>query len=427
MTEVTQTMLLPGVHLTAVRTKKFKSCALGAEFLVPLSREEAAANALVPSVLRRGTAERPDMEALSAALDELYGGSVEPSVRRKGETQCVGFVASFLDDAYTPGGEAILEPAAALLGDLLLRPALEQGGFRPAYVEGERSNLIDRIRAQINDKRQYALNRVVAEMCAGEPFGVDKLGDEAHAAAITGEGLWARYRDLLEHAWIELYYCGSADLKRVKGALLSALDGLPAGGTRIRPAAPEKRPAPARPRLVEEALDVTQGKLTMGFRTGDIDVHSPAFPALMLCNALYGGTTTSKLFLNVREKRSLCYYASSQLEKLKGVMLISSGVEFDKVDEAKDEIFAQLKAVQAGEFEDWELEGARRSVVSALNTTLDAQGRLEDYWLGQAAAGLDEGPEALGARVERVTRQQVVEAAARLTPDTIYFLKGKEA
>ena len=147
----------------------------------------------------------------------------------------------------------------------------------------------------------------------------------------------------------------------------------------------------------------------------------------MLCNALYGGTTTSKLFLNVREKRSLCYYASSQLEKLKGVMLISSGVEFDKVDEAKDEIFAQLKAVQAGEFEDWELEGARRSVVSALNTTLDAQGRLEDYWLGQAAAGLDEGPEALGARVERVTRQQVVEAAQCLTPDTIYFLKGKEA
>lgn len=427
MTEVTQTMLLPGVHLTAVRTNKFKSCALGAEFLVPLSREEAAANALVPSVLRRGTVKCPDMEALSAALDELYGGSVEPSVRRKGETQCVGFVASFLDDAYTPGGEAILEPAAALLGDLLLRPVTGDGGFRPAYVEGEKLNLIDRIRAQINDKRQYALNRVVAEMCAGEPFGVDKLGDEAHAAAISGEGLWARYQALLKDAWIELYYCGSADLERVKGALLGALDGLPAGGKRIRPAAPAKRPAPAQPRLVEEALDVTQGKLTMGFRTGDVDVHSAGFPALMLCNAIYGGTTTSKLFLNVREKLSLCYYASSQLEKLKGVMLVSSGVEFDKVSEAKDEIFAQLSAIQAGEFEDSELEGARRSVVSALNTTLDAQGRLEDYWLGQAAAGLDEGPEALAARVERVTRQQVVEAAQALAPDTIYFLKGKEA
>ena len=320
MIEVTRTQLLPGVHLTAVQTQKFKSSVLGMQFLLPLAREQAALHALLPMVLRRGTAEHPDMESLSAVLDELYGGSLEPTVRKKGETQCVGFVGSFLDDAYT----------------------------------------LD----------------------------------------------------------------GSAPLERVRAAVQAIVDGLPAG-ERAPLARPEKGNAPAQPRRVEEALDVTQGKLAMGFRTC-IDAWDEDYPALMLLNAVYGGTTTSKLFLNVRERLSLCYYASSGLMKYKDVMLVSSGVEFSKVGQAQDEILAQLQACKDGGFTDDELEWARRSVVSTLMTTLDAQSRLEDYWLGQAAAGLTEAPDELAQRVERTTRAQVQAAAQKLTLDTVYFLKGKE-
>ncbi|MBS6215326.1 MAG: insulinase family protein [Clostridiales bacterium] len=426
MAELTRSELFPGVHLTAVHTEKFKSCVLGASFLVPLDRTTAACNALLPSVLRRGAEAHPDMESLSAALDELYGGSIEPVVRTRGEVQCVGFLGSFLDDAYTLDGSAILEKAAALLGELLLRPCTEQGVFRCDYTDRERQNLIDRIRAQVNDKRSYALLRLKREMCAGEPFGVDRLGDEASARAITPESLWARYQELLHTAPMELYYCGSARPERVADALRAALWQLPTGGARAPLPRPVAKEAPAQPRTVVESLDVTQGKLTMGLRTG-CAVWSGDYPALLLANAVFGGTTTSRLFLHVREKLSLCYYASSQLEKLKGVMLVSSGVEFDKVDQAREEILAQLAACQRGEFEDWELEGARRSVVSALHSAMDAQARLEDFWLGQAVAGLTEDPEALARRVENVTREQVAAAFSSLQLDTIYFLKGREA
>ena len=426
MAELTRSELFPGVHLTAVHTEKFKSCVLGASFLAPLDRTTAACNALVPSVLRRGTQEHPDMESLSAALDELYGGSIEPVVRTRGETQCVGFLGSFLDDAYTLDGSAILEKAAGLLGELLLRPCTEQGVFRRDYTDSERQNLIDRIRAQVNDKRSYALLRLKREMCAGEPFGVDRLGDESSAQAITPESLWARYQDLLRTAPMELYYCGSAKPERVADALRAALSQLPTDGVRTPLPRPAAKEAPAQPREVVESLDVTQGKLTMGLRTGST-VWSEDYPALLLANAIFGGTTTSRLFLHVREKLSLCYYASSQLEKLKGVMLVSSGVEFDKVGEARAEILSQLEACRKGAFEDWELEGARRSVVSALHSAMDAQARLEDFWLGQAVAGLTEDPEALARRVEEVTREQVVAAFSSLQLDTIYFLKGREA
>ena len=326
--KVTRIELQPGVWLTAVQTKKFKSSVLGAQFLTPLTAEDASRNALIPMVLRRGTAQHPDMESLSAALDELYGGSLEPMVRKKGETQCVGFVGSFLDDAYTLNKEQVLEPAAALLAELVGKPYTKDGAFCPDYTKQEKANLIDRIKAQVNDKRQYAQMRVVAEMCGEEPFGVDKLGSQEAVEAITPDSLWAGYQDLLKSARVELYYCGSADAERVQAAFGPLVDLLPEG-KRAELARPAKQKAPKKPRRVEEALDVTQGKLAMGFRT-NCDAWDERYPALMLVNAIYGGTTTSKLFMNVREKLSLCYYASSGLMKYKDVMLVSSGVSLTR-------------------------------------------------------------------------------------------------
>lgn len=427
MADVKRMELAPGVSLTAIQTNKFKSSVLAITLMAPMEKQTAAVQALVPYVLRRGTQRYPDMNALAGALDELYGGSIEPVVRKKGETQCVGFLGSFLDDAYTLNGEAILEQAAGLMGELLLHPYTENGGFCKGYVEGERANLTDRIRAQINDKRQYSVQKLIRVMCDGEAYGIDRFGDEESAAAITPEGLWEAYRKLLSESRVEAYYCGSASLERVRSALERALEGLPVNADRtFLSCEVVTTPKQDGPRLVEEAMDVTQGKLALGFRTGGANIWSEDYPALLVFNAIYGGTTTSKLFMNVREKLSLCYFASSMLEKTKGVMLVSSGIEFDKYEQAKAEILAQLDLCRQGEIEDWELTGAIRSIVSALQTTLDSQGRLEDFWLGQIAAGQSEGPGALARRVEAVTKDQVAEMAGKVRLDTVYFLKGQE-
>ncbi|MGE4277145.1 MAG: M16 family metallopeptidase [Lawsonibacter sp.] len=426
MSQVNRRELFPGVWLRAVHTNKFKSAYLSVTLLAPLDPKTAAENALVPFVLRRGTAVHPDLESMSAALDEMYGGAIEPMVRKKGETQCVGFVAGFLDDAYALGGEKILESAAALLGEVLLNPFTEDGAFCADYTAGEKSNLLDRIKGQVNDKRAYATYRLSQLMCKEEAFGVDKLGDEAHVKAITPATLWQRYQDLLKNAAVELYYCGSAEIDRVEAALKSALAALPENQNRIIPDCEIRLSAGPEPQVIEEAMDVAQGKLAMGFRTGGVTCWEKDYPALVMCNAVFGGTTLSKLFLNVREKLSLCYYASSMVEKMKGLVLVSSGIEFDKYQTARDEILAQLDNIRSGRMEDWELEGARRTIISSHLATLDDQARQEDFWLGQAAAGLDTTIEELAAQIEPVTRDQVAQAAGMLQLDTIYFLKGTE-
>ena len=235
MSEVKRRELFPGVWLRAVHTNQFKSAYLSVTLMAPLDGATAAENSLIPAVLRRGTRTHPDMESMSAALDELYGGAIEPVVRKKGETQCIGFVASFLDDAYTLEGDPILEPAAALLGELLLSPRTEGEGFLPDYVHQEQNNLIDRIRAQVNDKRRYASARLCQLMCREEAFGVDKLGDETSAASVTPDSLWQRYQALLNTAAVEVYYSGSAQSERVEAALRSALSALPANPNRVVP------------------------------------------------------------------------------------------------------------------------------------------------------------------------------------------------
>lgn len=425
--EVLRKELLPSVMLTAVQTDKFKSSCLSLSLLAPMDVQTVTGNALLPYVLRRGTVNHPDNRSVSLALDELCGGTMEARVRQQGEYQCVGFIGSFLDDVYSPDGSAILEPAAALMGEMLLHPVLENGEFRGAYVSGEGKNLADRIHAQINEKRQYSIMRLTELMCADEPYGLDKLGFADQALSMTAQQLWTRYQDLLATAPICLYYCGSASFERVENALRKALSGLPRESVAaIKRGCPEAI-VPEDVRYFTDTLDVTQGKLALGWRTGGVTLCSEDYPALLVLNSVYGGTTTSKLFMNVRERLSLCYFAGSMLDKLKGLMVVSSGIEFDQYERARDEIVAQFEACVKGDFTERELEAGRRAVISSLTACQDSQMRLEDYWMGQYAAGTDFAPEELTEMVGQVTAEQISDVAKKMKLDSVYFLKGREA
>ncbi|MFR7687266.1 EF-P 5-aminopentanol modification-associated protein YfmF [Evtepia gabavorous] len=328
MLPMTESVLAPGVILRAVQTKKFKTSMLSVTFLEPLTADHASLNALLPKVLRRGTQRHPDMESLSAALDDLYGGGIEPILRKKGEVQCIGFWGSFLDDAFVPQKTHILEEATALLGELVLAPAGGKEGFLPAYVESEKENLLQKIRSQVNDKLQYALSRLRTQMCQGEAYGLDKLGTEAQVQAITGEALYDRYREILETAPVCFYYCGSADADRVERAFRKAFAGLPNTQRHAVPKTKVQMEPEGPVRRFHDNLDVNQGKLILGFRTGGGFQDVSTVAKGLLFNAIFGGTTNSKLFLHVREKLSLCYFANSSLAQNKGLLQVYSGVEF---------------------------------------------------------------------------------------------------
>ena len=424
--EIFRKVLAENVEFLSVITDKFKTGVFSVSLVVPMEKDTVTANALIGDVLYRGCRRCPDIEAISLATDELYGASVGPSVRQRGESQCICFSASFIDDRYSLDGTAVLEPVLALVGELLLDPATENGIFREDYVKSEGANLADQIRARVNEKRGWSIFRLTQEMCADEPYALDKLGDASEAENMTAAALWERYQALLKEAKVVFYYGGAASPQRVEEAVRTSFSSLISDRDASLSCIVRDGPA-GEVREVTDHMDVTQGKMALGFRTGGITVDHPDYPALLVCNALYGATPNSKLFMNVREKLSLCYYAGSMLDKLKGLMVVSSGVEFEKFDVARKEILAQLDAVRQGIFSEEELLGAKRAVIAGLQTCLDSQGRLEDHWVTQMLSGSKEqGPGTLIEPVEQVTAGDVSRVAGMLRLDTIYYLMGKE-
>ena len=426
--EAVRREILPAVSLTHIRTDKFKTGCLSVNLLTQLDRETASMNALIPQVLRRGTARHPDMQSLNDALDLLYGAQLEPVTRTRGEIQLTGFCATFVEDRWLPEGSRVLEQICALMGELLLAPNTRGGLLLPAYVESEQDKLLEQIRGAVNDKRSYALRRLRELMCPYEAYAVDRLGDESSAENLDYKKLTRQYRTLLASSPVEIVCVSGADTDRLIGALTEALVTMPRGeidenlGTDIRMNAVEDHV-----RSFTEELEVTQGKLAVGFRLGDC-MEDPDEAVLRVLNAVYGGSVTSKLFTHVREELSLCYYASSSVNLQKGIMTVSSGIEFDRYDQVLGEIYAQLDAVRAGDITAQELDSAKKYVASGLVGVEDSALALEGFYLTNALEGMDCTPAELAAAVETVTADEVAEAAAGIEADAVYFLRGsKEA
>ncbi len=414
--------ILPGVHLTAVQTDKFKTGCFSINFLRPISHKEASANALIPSILLRGSEKYPDIRSITARLDELYGASMGTLNRKKGEVQMIGFFADYIEDELA--GAPVFEPVMEFVKEILLHPLVKNHAFDARIVAGELRNIRNAMEARINEKRSYAVLQMIRTMFEGESYSVPRLGDLEDLENLNEENLYAHYLDILANSQVELFYMGRKSSDEAAGVLKRMLADLPrgemaqVGTTVIRKADKVKE--------ITQAMDVTQGKLCMGLRTG-CTAHDAQYPALIVLNAVYGAGATSKLFLNVREQMSLCYYAGSSIDKFKGSMIISSGIEFDQYETARREILNQLDECRKGHITQEEFDSAKRYILSDLQIAADNPARLDEYYMGQIIEGLSDTFEDLAEKISRVQIKDVVEAANRISLDTVFFLKGVQA
>lgn len=409
--------------LTCLKTNKFKTGCLSVNLLTRLKKNRAAKNALIPYVLKQGTASHPDMESIMRLTDELYGASVTPIVRKKGEIQAIGFFADFAEDSFTPQAE-ITRRVIELTGELLLFPNTRGGLLLPGYTDVEKEKLSEQIRGRVNDKRAYSIQRLYEFMCAGEDYSTDKLGTVEELSSVNYRKLTSHYKSLLASSPIEIFYCGSSGPAEIENAVKYAFETLPRGDSERNIATDVRMSAGAdKPRVFSEEMDVSQGKLAVGFRLGGC-MKKPDPAKIRVFNSVYGGSVNSKLFMNVREKLSLCYFASSGTDIHKGIMTVSSGIDFDKYDAALSEILKQLDAVAEGNVTDEELKAAKKSVASDLRLICDSPAALEAFYFDSNLSGTEYGPFEAAALAEEVTSDQVVEIASGVVCDAVYFLKG---
>ncbi len=421
---LTRRELLPGVSLCCVQTDRFRTGTFSAGFLCPLERTDAAKNALLMNVLARGCRAYPDMFRLRAACQEAWGAALTPELRQYGEVISLGFGVSFPDDPWLPEEGRELERVIRLVGDLCLDPDTRGGLLRSDYVQSERRNLRNRIRAAVNDKGSYSLLRARSVMCADEDYGAFPLGREEDTEKISHLILTRHYQKLLASAPLRLFYCGSAPFERVKDAVLDSFQTLPGVSERRMPET-DIRDSAAVLRSETEYTDVAQGKLVLGCRLGG-RIAPQEQPVLDVFNRYFGASHTSRLFREVREKRSLCYSISSGYDAHKAVYHVRAGIAFHKLDEVMETVLMELDRCRGGEVDLQGLDAARRAAASAYLMTEDSGAALDAFYQSQELLESTAQPRELAALAMEVGPEEVCRMAQRVQPELAYFLRGPE-
>lgn len=420
----TRFTLADGVNLYIQPTEKFKTTTIYAYFHMPLEPVTVTYNALLPMVMARASADYPTTAALSRHFDDLYGASFGVDVLRRGEVHSIVFRLEVVNKQHIPGGEGLLKAGMETLASIITRPLVEGDGFKAEYVNQEKANLKQIIEGLINDKRRYAMVRCTQAMCEGEPFALYRMGRVEDLAEATPQSLLAHHHRVLSEAPVDIFVIGHVDVEETK-ALVTANLQFPGGATRRFPETSVKR-EPGRPvKDVVDRLDVNQGVLVIGFRTGTTLKDDLYFP-MLVANGILGGFSHSKLFQEVREKNSLAYFAYSAIETVKGTGFMYAGIEFENMEKAKEIMLEQLKAVQEGQIEDEEFETTISTLVNDMLSAADSPSAMADLAVDQVFSGQDRSIEDRVAAFEKVTKEQAAEAARHFTLDTIYFLNKTE-
>lgn len=418
---MTQTFsILPGITLRCVSDHRFKHGCMSIQLVRPMCRREAALNALLPAVLLRGSENCPDLRDITLRLDDLYGASVGALVRRVGDYQTTGFYSSFTEDRFAMEGDAILAPMVDFLKELLLQPLLENGLFCEEYVESEKKNLISTIESNLNDKRAYAMEQMIRAMCAGDTFGIPRLGEKEDVAEITVQALYDHYQRILKTSRVDVFYVGAAEPSQVA----KLVEGIFRDLDRSYEELPGQTPLqPARETDVTARMDINQGKLCMGFVT-PVTIRDEEFVAMQLLNVIFGGGMTSKLFTQIREKLSLCYAIGSGYHGSKGILTVSAGIDSGMDGTVRREVLSQLEACRSGDITAEEMTAAKEALRSSLQATHDSPGAIENYYASAALSGLRLSPSEYMRQVEETTLEQICAAARTLTLHSVYFLRG---
>lgn len=417
-------LLSKGVEGLFIKSNRFKTTLVSFNFFLPLKKETAASFALLPFILTSCSAKYPEFSKLNYKLSKLYGARLDASAEKYGDFQLLKMTVSVINDSYALDDDSLVKRASDLLLDLVFEPSVSEDAFLVNDVEREKRKAIEHIRGEYSEKRIYAKNRLIEEMYKGESYGVAKCGTVEEVEAITGESLYNSWKQMLKTAFVRVNVIGASIPAGLFDGISERFDKIERDNIpncKISAATDSSEKV----NIVTERQAVNQGKLVMGFSSemyGNDDCSLP----LLVMGDIFGGGPYSRLFSNVREKLSLCYYCSASSVRQKGLLMVQSGVNVANCDKAEKEILNQLEIVKKGEFTDFEFQSSIKSICDSLKTHSDSVGTLDMWYSLKVNNDVLYSPEDIALKVKEITREQVVAAAKGVKLHTVYKLMPKE-
>lgn len=408
-----------GINLHIINNDKFKTNLLAVFLTTPLNRENITKNALIPMILRRGSTHFPNMEEINNKLDEMYGASFDCGVDKMGDNQILKFYMESINNKFLPEQEDLLEESIEVLIDIIFNPLIEEQGFKSEYIESEKEKLKQIILGKKDNKAKYAYDRCIEEMYKNKPFGLYKFGYVEDLENINCKNLYEYYKKLISECKIDIFISGELE-EQVKNILLNN-DILKE--VKPREAIYNRKSEKAdknEEQKIEEHMEVSQGKLVIGMDIEKNDKESK-YSALVY-NAILGGTPTSKLFQNVREKANLAYVAGSNYIRHKNNVFIRCGIEIENYEKALEIIKLQIEDMKKGNFTDEDIKNAKTSILAMIKAIPEEQDSEIMYCFGQEISEQKMEYSEYENKVQVVTKQDIIDIANSVKINTIYFL-----
>ncbi|PUU94528.1 EF-P 5-aminopentanol modification-associated protein YfmF [Halanaerobium sp.] len=410
-------------NLHHLATDKFKTNLIQIYFMLPLKNEkEAAMNALIPSVLERGSKNYKDNQLIKTQLENLYGSNMSFNILKRGENQILRFSLEMVNEKFLTHKSNLTVDAFNLLNDIIFNPLTEAGKFNEKYFKQEKEILKQDILSLINDKYSFTVENCLSRMCKNEKYGIYKMGSVSVLDQISNQELFDHYQKILSQAKRSLFLVGNFKSSFVNDLFENT--ELQAGDDIFD----EQTEVVYRDKKIdfyEQELKVNQARLSIGFRTG-ITRKMPDYYSLLVFNSLIGGSTHSRLFQEIREKRSLAYYVSSSIETTKGLLLINSGINAENKEKVIELVKKEIAAVAAGDFSEEEFMRSKKSIINHLKQDLDSNKALSAHFLLSLVNNKEESINQTIKGVEAVNREDIIAVAEKLKMDTIYLLKSED-
>lgn len=413
-----------GVNLAFHGTGRFKTSVVSVNLICPLD-DKSSERALLCYLLARTNRSYPDMISMNRKLASLYGAVISPKVQKIGESQVLTLSLISVDDRFSLDGKAISEEGIRLLMDSIFSPDITTEGFKEENIEREKRLLIEKIESEKDEKRIYALNRMTEEMCRDEAYGIHKFGTKERIAELTGKDVFLEWKKILTTSPVQINAVGSFDKKMIEEITASYFNNLQRKKEDIIEVRTEFLTESYGSNTVTEKQKVKQGKLVIGMRAG-MTFDFDNYPAIRLMTAIFGGGTFSKLFMNVREKMSLCYYCAARLVASKGLITVESGIETENAEKALEAIRNELDEVRKGNFTDETVENAKKSLIDTFCSVEDSVIGIDGFMTSQCVSGTFRTPEEYAELLRNVSREEIIIAANMVTEDTVFILESEK-
>lgn len=409
-------------YFTKINEKKFISNRISVHIITPITEENATSNALIAQMIRQGNEVYPTFADLTNRLYSLYGASLGSDIDKIGDRQILSIFVQGIDDRFSMENEPLLQEFAQLLLDILLKPKLEDGGVHPQKLKVEKENLRQNIEAEINDKRRYALKRARDTVYKGTNYNLSKFGDIAKIGDVTPVSIIDNYFSLLKEAHIEIVAVGPGEFEKVIPSFQDVFSKMEKKDTDVLQM--EKFSFNGGYTELVEEMDINQAKLVLLFLKDkkDDSLNSNVY---RMANTVFGGAPFSKLFVNVREKQSLCYYCDSSYDRITGLLSVDLGIDPKDHKKATDTIVGQLQKMQNGDITNEEIEQSKLLLINAFTALKDRLSSLENIYMSNLLTGKSETIDEQIAQVKQVTKEDIVKAFSGFSLKTNYLLQPK--